>query len=86
MKLVPLRQAQVKYMNCLKAKSFTGLKLLTFKKDRFVEVRLQDDGMHLIESGYLNQDILLDGKEAKKRLKDAFNREFPRSTRLYLEE
>ncbi len=86
MKLVPLRQAQVKYMNCLKAKNFTGLKLLTFKKDRFVQVEPREDGLHLIESGYLNQDVVLDPKDAKKILKDAFNREFPRSTRLYLDE
>ncbi len=86
MKMIPLRQAQVKYMNAPKAKNFTGLKLLTFKKDRFVAIIPKEDGLHLIESGYLNQDILLDAKEFKKQMKDAFNREFPRSSRLYLDE
>lgn len=86
MKLIPLRQAQLKWMNSTKQKNFVAIKLLTFKKDRSVQIRKTEEGYVLCEQGYLDQTILLDEKNAKKQLKDAFSREFPRSTRLYIQE
>ncbi len=86
MKLIPLRQAQMKWLNSTKQKNFVSIKLLTFKKDRSVQIRKTQEGYVLFEQGYLDQMILLDEKNAKKQLKDAFLREFPRSTRLYIQE
>lgn len=86
MKLIPLRQAQVVWMNALRAKNLTSLTLYTFKKDRSVRIENKDGRMILQEKGYLNQETELSGKEDKKLLKEAFNREFPRSTRIYLQQ
>ncbi|UNT95753.1 hypothetical protein [Allobaculum mucilyticum] len=84
MKLIPLRQAQTMWMNALRAKPFTSLTLYTFKKDRSVSLEQKEGKLILHENGYIHQDIELDGSKDKKLLKEAFSREFPRSTRLYL--
>lgn len=86
MKLVPLRQAQVVWMNAIKNKKLDSLQLMTFKKDRWVKLENRDDTLVLIEKGYLNQETILGSKDEKKQLKDAFAREFPRSTRIYLQQ
>ena len=86
MKLIPLRQAQLKWTNCIRQKNLNRLKLLTFKKDRYVQFERNEKECRLIESGYLDQNIVLDEKNAKKLLKDAFAREFPRRTRVYIQE
>lgn len=85
MKLVPLRQAQVRYMNFMGQKQADCLKLLTYKKDRSVMLRKEQGQWMLEESGYKNQKVPVDNT-SKKLLKEAFAREFPRSTRLYMQE
>lgn len=86
MKLVSLRQANTKWMNALRAKNFESIILYTFKKDRSIRLEKTDEGFVLSEAGYLNQKVLLDPADAKKQLKDAFAREFPRSSRIYMQE
>lgn len=86
MKLVPLRQAQMKWLNVLKQKNLSSMSLWTYKKDRFVRFEKEGGQCFLVESGYVNQRVPLDAKTGKKTLKEAFGREFPRSTRLYIQE
>lgn len=86
MKLIPLRQAQVLWMNAPKNKKLESLSLYTFKKDRFVKLEKRDGTLLLSEKGYVNQETALGGKDDKKLLKEAFAREFPRSTRIYVQQ
>ncbi len=85
MKPISVREASQKWTNCMRQKNFESMRLYTHKKDRYVEVRKQGDEWILSESGYLHQEILLDPKTAKKQLKEAFVREFPRSSMLYIQ-
>lgn len=86
MKLIPLRQAQVVWMNASKNRKLASLMLYTFKKDRWIKLENREEGLVLCEKGYRDQETVLDGKEDKKLLKEAFAREFPRSTRIYLQQ
>lgn len=84
MRLIPLRQAQTSLMNAPKNKNLKSMELLTFKKDRGLKIERRNDGLFLVESGYLVQEVDLDKESApKKILKDAFKREFPRSNQVY---
>lgn len=85
MKLVPLRQAQVRYMNFMRQSQKDTLRLLTFKKDRSLTIKKEAGKWLLEESGFVHETILLDN-HARKQLKQAFAREFPRSSRLYMQE
>lgn len=85
MKPISIREASQKWMNCLRQKNFESMRLYTYKKDRFIEVTRKGDVFVLTESGFLHQVITLDPNTAKKQLKEAFGREFPRSTMLYLQ-
>ncbi len=56
------------------------VELKTFKKDRGLEIiRTEDDHIFLVETGYENKKIELEGSNMEKTIKDAFYREFPRS-------
>lgn len=83
MKLVELKQAQKTAISNLKKRRFAELQFYTFKKDRSVIVKLTKNAAQLIESGYYNETIDLDDSNAKRTLKTAFGREFPRSHKVY---
>ena len=87
MKLVPVKQAQAKILNAMADRSVSVLTLATFKKDRFLTLRRVGDDWQLEEQGYTNAAMPLSPNAAGKRLiKEAFKREFPRSSKLYLTE
>lgn len=86
MKMIPVRQAQTKWMNALKKNPFIPITLYTFKKDRYVSLQKTENQYYLIESGYIHEKTALEPDKARKLLKSAFDREFPRSSRLYIEE
>ena len=86
MKLISVREASTKWMNALKNRQLGTLRLYTFKKDRYVQIEKIGDCCRLSEAGYLTRNVELDPANAKKELKEAFAREFPRSTRLYIHE
>lgn len=83
MKLVELKQALKTAETNLKKRHFEELEFYTWKKDRSVTVKLTENAAKLIETGYLNETTELDPKTAKKLLKTAFSREFPRSHKVY---
>lgn len=87
MKLIELKQAQKTALTNLKKRRKQELGFYTFKKDRSVRIKLIDDGgAELIEHGYAEDRIQLDGQNAKRALKRAFSREFPRSHKVYVQE
>ncbi|WP_230267480.1 hypothetical protein [Allobaculum fili] len=86
MKMISVREAQVKWMNAPKSSRLSSLRLLTFKKDRSVCLKKENGQFLLVEDGYLHQEIELPADGYKKLLKQAFAREFPRSSRLYIQE
>lgn len=89
MKLVPVKQAQAKLFNARADKGLQSLTLLTFKKDRSLTLRRDEggEGWTLAEDGFLTESTAVPAGAAGKRLlKDAFNREFPRSANAYLAE
>ena len=90
MKLVPAKQAQAAFMNAPSAPGTPGgktLALYTFKKDRWVRLEPTADGWVLDEHGFTNACTPLPpGRDAKRLLKEAFAREFPRSNKIYVEE
>lgn len=93
MKLMPIKQAQAKLMNALSDKTLKAITLHTFKKDRSITLRRHEndgDGLTtwtLIEQGFeANQVPITTGSKDKRLIKEAFKREFPRSTRAYVSE
>lgn len=87
MKLMPIKQAQAKLFNAASDKRLQAISLCTFKKDRSVAMQREGDGWVLIERGFEAQRTPLPaGPEGKRLVKEAFKREFPRSTRAYIEE
>lgn len=87
MKLMPIKQAQAKWLNALADKGLRSLTLSTFKKDRSVALEREGDGWMLAEDGFVHVRTPLPAGPAAKRLaKEAFKREFPRSTRAYVTE
>ena len=87
MKLMPIKQAQAKLFNATADKGLQSITLSTFKKDRSVTLRREADGWVLVEEGYETACVPLDaGAKGKRLVKDAFKREFPRSTRAYVAE
>lgn len=83
MKLVELKQAQKTAVSNLKKRRFELLEFYTFKKDRSVTIKLTADAAQLIETGYKEAKDELNDQSAKRKIKDAFNREFPRSHKVY---
>lgn len=86
MKRISLRQAQVKWLSAPRRSDLESITLWTFKKDRWIRLEHRKAEWILIESGFENSQTILDPKSAKKALKEAFAREFPRSTQLYIQE
>lgn len=89
MKLMPIKQAQAKWLNALADKGLRSLTLSMFKKDRSVTLErdAESDGWTLAEDGFEHARAPLPAGPAAKRLvKEAFKREFPRSTRAYVAE
>ena len=87
MKLMPIKQAQAKLFNAPADKSLKEITLSTFKKDRSVGLRRNDEGWLLVEEGFeSNSTELTSGSAGKRLIKEAFSREFPRSTRAYVAE
>ena len=87
MKLVPIKQAQTKLANATADKGLRSIRLGTFKKDRSLTLRREGDGWALDESGFEESSTPLpSGPDGKRMLKEAFKREFPRSTRAYVTE
>lgn len=87
MKLMPIKQAQAKLFNAASDKRLQEIALRTFKKDRSVALQHEGDGWVLIEEGFeARRTALPHGPEGKRLVKEAFKREFPRSTRAYVEE
>lgn len=87
MKLMPIKQAQAKLFNAVSDKRLHELSLHTFKKDRSVALHREEDGWLLIEQGFETDRMALPkGPQGKRLVKEAFKREFPRSTRAYVDE
>lgn len=87
MKLMPIKQAQAKLFNAPSDKALKEISLSTFKKDRTVTLRHIGETWLLIEDGFeSNETALTQGPASKRLIKEAFNREFPRSTRAYVSE
>lgn len=88
MKLVPIKQAQTMLMNTTARRGApTALRLCTFKKDRWLQLEPTAQGWNLVEHGYVNATTPLpSGRDAKRLLKEAFEREFSRSNKAYVEE
>lgn len=85
MRLVPIKQG-VATMLGLCAKGAEGtVRLLTFKKDRSVAVSAHEGSVHLEEEGFERVSAVFDaGPAAKKGVREAIQREFPRSNKVYL--
>lgn len=87
MKLIPLKQAQARLLNAMADQRIGALTLTTFKKDRSLTLRREESGWALDEQGFTNATTpLVGGPAAKRVIKEAFKREFPRSNKLYLSE
>lgn len=86
MKLMPIKQAQAKFFNATSDKSLQAITLYTFKKDRSVTLEREEEGWMLIESGFENDRVAITSPKDKRLVKEAFKREFPRSTRAYVSE
>lgn len=87
MKLMPIKQAQAKLANATADKGLRSIRLSTFKKDRSLTLRREGDGWVLDESGFEESTSPLpSGPVGKRMVKEAFKREFPRSTRAYVAE
>lgn len=87
MKLMPIKQAQAKLFNATADKGLQSITLSTFKKDRSMTLRREEDGWVLVEEGFETACVPVDaGAKGKRLVKDAFKREFPRSTRAYVTE
>lgn len=64
----------------------TSIKILTYKKDRWITIEKHDNKFDVVENGY--RKIVwsdLDERDVLKRLKKLQKIEFPRSNKLYFE-
>lgn len=87
MKLMPIKQAQAKLFNATADKGLQAFTLSTFKKDRSITLQHDGDGWVMLEEGFQhNRTPLLPGAKGKRTVKEAFKREFPRSTKAYVTE
>ncbi len=60
--------------------------LYTFKKDRWISLAHAENGLQILsEHGYENQEHTADPVQIRKETGKAFSREFPRSSRLYIQ-
>ncbi len=81
---VPARSAVKTAIQTVKRlKPATRLEILSFKKDRRVQVERADDGsMTVTEDGFVRQQWQADDASVQGILKDVIPREFPRSHEL----
>ena len=85
MKLMAMKQA-LGMAQGLRGKGSKGsVELKTFKKDRWVSVCATGDAVRVAEGGYAAAEKdYPPGAEARKALREACRREFPRSNKLYV--
>lgn len=87
MKLMPIKQAQAKLFNATADKGLHAFTLSTFKKDRSITLQHEADGWVMLEEGFQSgRTPLAPGSKGKRMVKEAFKREFPRSTKAYVDE
>ena len=61
----------------------TGVKMLTYKRDRHVTIIRTDDNHYMItQHGFEKRNFQIMEKELKKTLKALLRREFPRSRKV----
>ncbi len=85
MRLVPVKQALSTAQGLCGRGAEGSVELLTFKKDRSVTVTAADGRVTVAERGFSSQALDASaGAEARRALRDACRREFPRSNRLYV--
>lgn len=85
MRLVPLKQGVATVLGlCAKGAEGT-VRLLTFKKDRLVAVSAHEGLVRLEEEGFERISLAFGaGPVAKRAVREAIQREFPRSNKVYL--
>ena len=84
MKMIPLKQALTLMHTAAQRAEGVSVRLCTFKRDRWVELSVQPDGLLLRVSGYEHsQELYPDFATLKHPLKQALEREFPRSHMVY---
>ena len=84
MKLINLKQAQKLALMEIKNHQFSKLNFYTWKKDRSINIYLNNGIININESGYKCEHLQLSNtKDAKHVIKKMFDREFPRSHKLY---
>lgn len=85
MRLVPVKQALGTAQGLCGRGAEGSVELLTFKKDRSVTVTAAGGTVTVAERGFSSQAVEAPaGAEARRALRDACRREFPRSNRLYV--
>ena len=63
----------------------SGIRMLTFKKDRSVTIIRIDAGtFRVIEQGFENREFVVEEKRLRKTVKNLLKREFPRSRKVRL--
>lgn len=87
MRLVPMKQGVASALALCGKGARGGLELRTFKKDRGVRIVAADGAVRLSEDGFATESRELpSGSEAKRAVRAAVAREFPRSNKLYVQE
>lgn len=85
MRLVPFKQGVATALGLCARGAEGEVKLLTFKKDRSVAVRAREGSVRLEEEGFEDTLLVLEaGPAAKRAVREAIGREFPRSNKVYL--
>ena len=87
MKSLPIRQAERLLLSAAAGSEETEVAMYTAKKDRSLTVRVTGGTVTIAEKGYERQETSFPSEErsaAKKALKEAIDREFPRSHRVYV--
>lgn len=85
MRLVAMKQALSSAQGLCGRGAQGTVELLTFKKDRSVTVSAADGIVTVAEKGFSSQVVEAPaGAEAKRALREAYRREFPRSNKLYV--
>ena len=87
MKLVAMKQALGRAQGLCGRGASGTVRLLTFKKDRSVTVSAVDGMVRVAEQGFSSQVVEVPaGSEARRALREACRREFPRSNKLSVRE
>ncbi|MCH1770903.1 MULTISPECIES: hypothetical protein [Metallosphaera] len=86
--IISARSAQkVIFSTCRRLKIGDGVRVESYKRDRFIEIYLvSNDKYKIIENGYNRRELTISGQELKDFLKGILSIEFPRSNVLYLSE